>query len=48
MQYTVLASVVRIRPGVDSNFEVGQLLLTAFVYSDIELGHGFAIDKFGK
>jgi hypothetical protein len=45
---TVLAAVIRTRPGADSNFQVGQLLLIAFVYSDIELVPWFAIDKCRK
>jgi hypothetical protein len=40
--------VVWTRPSANNSFEVGQLLLTAFVYSDTEWGHGFAIDKCEK
>jgi len=37
--------VVRTKPGADSNSEDRQLLLIAVIYSDIELGHGFAVEK---
>jgi len=45
---TGLAAVVRTRPDADSNFEVVQLLLTAFMYSDINWAMGLLLISVGN